>query len=303
MANYYKESVVEAINARTTKKGYIALDEDLRICTDYSDKDFIGKVMVCHKEFNKYYWFEYIFHYDYCTRVRKDMRGGMTKIQEEILANWDAIIADTYISSVVLSKKKKMEAAKKREIAEEKKAIREAKRISDCKTFYADFFNPHEGNYLEAIDEIGRRLQDGEYSNLVLNDRIIIEFRTRNKRKDLPFTTNICGIRTFTDDSKYGDLWEDIDDHLEVYILNALVGATYNKKEYDFEQMCNNHKWLEMYANNKKEKFGDNEDVVKAADMLISSIQEYEEGEHWYETKLPWKDKEFIIRTLTSVWM
>lgn len=302
MANYYKESVVETINARTAR-GYIALDSNLRICTGYTSKDFIGKVLVCHKEYNKYYWFEYLFHNDYCTRTKKDLRNGMTKIQNEIVENWDEIIAGSYTSSVVLAEEKKKEAEKKKEIAKEKKAIREAKRVADCKTFNADILTPLEDNYLNSIMEIGKRLQDGEYSNLVLNDKIVIEFRTKNKRKDLPFTTNVCGIRTFTDDSKYGDLWEDIDDHLEVYILNALVGATYNKKAYEFEQMYNNLEWLEMYANKKKELFGDNENVVKAADMLISSVKEYKEGERWYETELPWKSKEFIIRTLTSVYM
>lgn len=293
MAYYYKESVVETINVRK-ENGYIVLGEDLKICTDYTNKDFVGKVLVCHKEYDKYYWFEYLFHNDYCTKTRKDLRNGMTKIQEEIVANWDAIIAGTYISRSEM-------AAKKKEIADQKKAIREAKRVSDCKTFTADFFNQDNSNYLDAIDEIGKRLQDGEYSNLVLNDKIIIEFRTRNKRKDLPFTTNVCGIRTFTDDSKYGDLWEDIDDNMEVYILNALVGACYNKKEYDFEQMFNNLEWLEMYANKKKEKFCDNEDVVKAADMLISSVNGYKEGNYWYETELPWESKKFIIETLLGV--
>lgn len=299
MAKYYKNSVVEFINNLVSKGNTIVVDNDLKTCTNYNQADFTGWVMVCNKDYVHHWWFVYIFHEDYCTEQKKDLRYHRTNIQQEVLDNWDAIEAGTYVSSIVLANEKAIKNA-------EKKAALEAKLNAECKTFNVDFFAEpsfNEGGYLWAIDEIGKRLQNGEYSNLVLNDKIKIEFRTKNKRKDLPFTTDVCGVHTFTDDNKYGDLWEDIDDNLEMYILKALVGACYRKNTYDFEQIFNNLDWLEMYANNKKEQYGEDENVVKAADMLIDSIRKYTEVGNWYKTILDWKDKNFIIETFLNAEM
>ena len=301
---YYKSSTIDFINKLTKEDDYIALNGYLKLTTAYEDKDFRGRVLVCHKNYERMYWFEYCFYSDYCTISRYNLTRGKTRIQMEILENWDAIIADTYVSSVIKAEEKRKEAEKKKRIAEEKKAAREAQRISDCKTFYADFFErdfSEDNCYLKAIWEIGERLQDGEYSNLVLNDKIMIKFRTKSKRKDLPFTIEVCDIRTFTVDTKYGDLWEDIDDLIETYILNALVDASYSK-HYDIEQLFKNLEWLEMYANKKKDKYCDNERVVKAVDMLLSSIKRYAytENGNYYKTNLTWNDKKFIVETMLS---
>ena len=63
------------------------------------DEDFEGDVLVCFCDYTRHFWFKYSFDGSNCTEERYNLSDRITKLQEEILHNWDEIVAGTYVRS------------------------------------------------------------------------------------------------------------------------------------------------------------------------------------------------------------
>ena len=106
MERHYKRiQVVEYLDKLSKIENCILLDSNLEICRNYMAEDFNGDVLVCFRDYTRHFWFRYSFDGNNCTEVRYNLSDRITKQQEEILHNWEEIVAGTYVSSVVLDKK------------------------------------------------------------------------------------------------------------------------------------------------------------------------------------------------------
>ena len=103
--HYDRISVVRYLEKLIKIENCILLNSDLEICNNYMNIDFKGDVLVCSKDYTRYFWFRYSFDNNLCTEEKYNLSERMTKLQIEILNNWDEIVDGTYISSVVLDRK------------------------------------------------------------------------------------------------------------------------------------------------------------------------------------------------------
>ena len=103
--HYDRIKVVEYLDKLSKIENCILLDSDLEICRNYMAEDFNGDVLVCFRDYTRHFWFRYSFDNNHCTEVKYNLSDRITKLQEEILHNWEEIVAGTYVSSVVLEKK------------------------------------------------------------------------------------------------------------------------------------------------------------------------------------------------------
>ena len=108
MERHYKRiQVVEYLDKLSKIENCILLDSDLEICKNYMAEDFNGVVLVCFRDYTRHFWFRYSFDGNNCTEVRYNLSDRITKLQAEILHNWEEIVAGTYVSSALLEKKHK----------------------------------------------------------------------------------------------------------------------------------------------------------------------------------------------------
>ena len=105
--HYDRIKVVEYLDKLSKIENCILLDSDLEICKNYMAEDFNGDVLVCFRDYTRHFWFRYSFDGNNCTEVKYNLSDRMTKLQLEILNNWDEIVAGTYVSSALLEKKNK----------------------------------------------------------------------------------------------------------------------------------------------------------------------------------------------------
>lgn len=103
--HYDRILVVRYLEKLIKIENCILLNSDLEICNNYMSKDFKGDVLVCFKDYTRHFWFRYSFDNNLCTEEKYNLSERMTKLQIEILNNWDEIVDGTYISSVVLDRK------------------------------------------------------------------------------------------------------------------------------------------------------------------------------------------------------
>ena len=103
--HYDRISVVKYLDKLIKIEDCILLDNNLEICRNYMAEDFKGDVLVCFRDYTRHFWFKYSFDGNNCTEVKYNLSDRITKQQEEILHNWEEIVAGTYVSSVVLDKK------------------------------------------------------------------------------------------------------------------------------------------------------------------------------------------------------
>ena len=103
--HYDRISVVRYLDKLIKIEDCILLDSNLEICRNYMAEDFKGDVLVCFKVYTRHFWFRYSFDNNLCTEEKYNLSDRMTKLQVEILNNWDEIVDGTYISSVLLDKK------------------------------------------------------------------------------------------------------------------------------------------------------------------------------------------------------
>ena len=103
--HYERFQVVESLDKLSKIENCILLDSNLEICRNYMAEDFNGDVLVCFRDYTRHFWFKYSFDGNNCTEVKYNLSDRITKQQEEILHNWEEIVAGNYVSSVVLEKK------------------------------------------------------------------------------------------------------------------------------------------------------------------------------------------------------
>ena len=103
--HYERFQVVEYLDKLSKIENCILLDSNLEICRNYMAENFNGDVLVCFRDYTRHFWFKYSFDGNNCTEVKYNLSDRITKQQEEILHNWEEIVAGTYVSSVVLEKK------------------------------------------------------------------------------------------------------------------------------------------------------------------------------------------------------
>ena len=99
MEHYERSSVVQYLEKMSKIENCIFLTSNLEICNNYMDEDFNGDVLVCFRDYTRHFWFKYSFDGNNCTEVKYDLSDRITKLQEEILHNWDEIVAGTYARS------------------------------------------------------------------------------------------------------------------------------------------------------------------------------------------------------------
>ena len=105
MEHYERIAVVRYLDKLRKIENCILLDSNLEICKDYMKEYFRGDVLVCFRDYTRHFWFRYSFDNNHCTEVKYNLSDRITKLQAEILHNWEEIVAGTYVSSVVLEKK------------------------------------------------------------------------------------------------------------------------------------------------------------------------------------------------------
>ena len=98
MEHYDRIAVVGYLDKLRKIENCILLDSNLEICRNYMDEDFEGDVLVCFSDYTRHFWFRYSFDGNNCTEVKYNLSDRMTKLQLEILNNWDEIVAGTYCS-------------------------------------------------------------------------------------------------------------------------------------------------------------------------------------------------------------
>jgi hypothetical protein len=99
MEHYERSSVIRYLKKKSKIENCILLNSNLEICNNYMKEDFKGDVLVCFRDYTRHFWFKYSFYDDYCTEKKYLLINKMTKLQEEILHNWDEIVAGTYVRS------------------------------------------------------------------------------------------------------------------------------------------------------------------------------------------------------------
>ena len=105
--HYDRISVVRYLDKLIKIEDCILLDSNLEICRNYMAEDFNGDVLICFRDYTRHFWFKYSFDGNNCTEVKYNLSDRITKQQEEILHNWEEIVAGTYVSSALLEKKHK----------------------------------------------------------------------------------------------------------------------------------------------------------------------------------------------------
>ena len=103
--HYERIQVVEYLDKLSKIENCILLDSNREICRYYMAEEFNGDVLVCFRDSTRHFWFRYSFDNNHCTEVKYNLSDRITKLQAEILHNWEEIVAGTYVSSVVLEKK------------------------------------------------------------------------------------------------------------------------------------------------------------------------------------------------------
>jgi len=254
---YSKSSLIRFTKNGFEKHGFIAVSYDLskvwntfdEIPTENNIRYFLIHP-VESRVGGKKYGFDIYLHPQCSTCAKKDPDRAKG-IFAELIDNLDQILTGGYVSKSEISRRKK-------EVAEAKKEAKEKQLIEDCKTFNVDFFAAmswDEGSYLNAIDEIGKRLQNGQYSNLILNDLITLSYRTKSKNRNLGYTVNVSIGEESVDfkyDSKEGDLWEDLDDNIHCEIVRCLM--RYSRfQEDNVETSFSISKWVNQFAEKEKE--------------------------------------------------
>lgn len=244
---YSKSSILDFVKNEMENRGYIAVDYDLStVWTKYEDIPTDGYVrfFLIHKtdtKTGKKYGFDIELYSDYAN-YHKKAPVNTKGIFAELLDNQEQILAGGYVSKAEASRQKKEAAAARKE--EKEKMLN-----AGCKTFNVDFFDEN-GDYLDAITEIGQRLQNGEYSDLVLNGTVKLSYRTKSKNKNLGYTVSVSFSNSYASyeyDSKYGDLWEDIDDNIRKEILGAMLNRrTFNEEEVD--AAFQKSEWVNKYV-------------------------------------------------------
>ena len=94
---YERFQVVEYLDKLSKIENCILLDSNLEICRNYMDEDFEGDVLVCFSDYTRHFWFRYSFDGNNCTEVKYNLSDRITKLQEEILYNWEEIVAGIYV--------------------------------------------------------------------------------------------------------------------------------------------------------------------------------------------------------------
>ena len=103
--HYDRISVVRYLDKLIKIEDCILLNSNLEICRNYMAEDFNGDILVCFKDYTRHFWFRYAFDNNLCTEEKYNLSERMTKLQVEILNNWDEIVDGTYISSAVFDRK------------------------------------------------------------------------------------------------------------------------------------------------------------------------------------------------------
>ena len=100
MEHYERIEVVEYLEKLSKNENCILLNgSNLKICDNYMKADFIGDVLVCYRDYTRHFWFKYSFHEDYCSEKKYLLINKISNLQEEILHNWEEIVAGTYVRS------------------------------------------------------------------------------------------------------------------------------------------------------------------------------------------------------------
>ena len=156
-------------------------------------------------------------------------------------------------------------------------------RQSDCKSFSVDFFNHDE--LLAALTEIAERLCNAQYSDLILNDTICLEYRTQYKSENKPYEVTCYGHNEEYDD-KYGDLWEDLMDRIESEVLHGYIfELKYKNDPSTIERINKRSAWLEKYVAYKKESSQLTENDLFVLDMLLLYNNTVELDEDYFKRK------------------
>ena len=253
---YTKSSLIRFTKNAMENNGFIAIKYDLsRVWRNFADIPTEGDVryFIIEEEKTKA---GKMYGYDidlrsYCSTCQKKSAHSAVGIFAELLDNLDQILAGDYVS------KAKRSAQKKEEAAARKKAKEELLK-ADCKTFRVDFFDEENGGFLDSIDEIGKRLQNGQYSDLVLNDLITLSYRTTSKNRNSGYTVSVTigeDTRHFEYDSKYGDLWEDLDDNLRAEILKTMLcNSSFSNSE--IEMAFARSEWIDKFIESECDRDG-----------------------------------------------
>lgn len=278
---YTKSSLINFTKSGMDEHGYIAVKYDFskvwrnfsEIPTDNAVRYFIINDST---KAGKNWGYDIYLHPTYSTCQKKDPRVAKG-VFAELLENLDQILAGTYVSKAEISRQKKEAAAARRQAKEEML-------LADCKTFNVDFFNGRyeKDGYLDAITEIGIRLQNGKYSDLVLNDLIKLSYRTNSKNKNTGYSVEVSlgkNCRGHIYDNKYGDLWEDIDDNITAEIYDILlINTAFQENELDFA--FNRSRWVDKFV--EAEKKGQNNTMYDLLSIYFSPesfiLTEYDEG-------------------------
>lgn len=292
---YTIESIRQWLEKVMSTQEYIAVKSDFSaVYYDYNEVPSTPCDLYLYTENKRLYCYEVYLKEKYAMYTRRDNFGGLIPYMRKKGNPLADVVVDYYArkaKSVGLLKEKQAaeqakkeaeeKAEKERLLAEkkakeaEKQAKREAKenaKLADCKTFNVDYFN-HDSLF-DAITEIAERLLKGQYSNLLLNDTILLEYRTKYKSENKPYTVNIQGLQREYDD-KYGDLWEDLMDRIENEVLNIYIIKSYNDNSAEIEERKILYKWLEKFADWKKQERELTENDIFVYDMLLLYNKEY----------------------------
>ena len=261
---YTKSSLIRFTKNAMEKEGFIAIKYDFsKVWRKFEDVPTDGDVRYFIIEENKtragkMYGFDInlLTHYSTCQKKSAHSAVG---IFAELLENLDQILAGTYVS-------KAKQAAQKREEAAARKKAKVEKLNAECKTFNVDFFDEKRDSYLDSIIEIGCRLQDGQYSDLVLNDLIKFSYRTTCKNRNIGYSVYVTigeHTSTYEYDSKYGDLWEDIDDNLRSELLGTLL-CPWSFSNNEIEMAFARSEWINKFIASEKK----NDDNAIIYDLL-----------------------------------
>lgn len=251
---YTKSSLINFTKSGMEEHGCIAVKYDFsKVWRNFNEIPTDGVVryfIINDKTKAGMSWgYDIYLHPSYATCQKKDPCNAKG-VFAELLDNLDQILAGNYVSKAELSKQK-------REAAAARKQAKEEMLLADCKTFNVDFFNGRyeKDGYLDAITEVGSRLQNGKYSDLVLNDLIKLSYRTNSKNKNTGYTVSVSfgeSHRSFTYDNKYGDLWEDIDDNINMEIYGTLLSRT-TFLENEVDSAFARSQWVDKFAEMEKE--------------------------------------------------
>ena len=251
---YTKSSLVRFTKNAMENNGFIAIKYDLsKVWRNFADIPTEESVRYFIIEENKtkegkMYGYDIDLRPHYSTCQKKSAHSAVG-IFAELLDNLDQILAGDYVS------KAKRSAQKKEEAAARKKAKEELLK-ADCKTFRVDFFDEENGGFLDSIIEIGNRLQNGQYSDLVLNNLITLSYRTTSKNRNIGYTVSVTigeDTRHFEYDSKYGDLWEDLDDNLRSEILDTMI-RTSSFSDEEIDMVFSRSEWINKFIEPDRER-------------------------------------------------